>query len=128
MPAIYCNELKLLAICDPCRASARHEWRYWNGFIGCVLFPAMFMLNWLEAFCGAIDSTNEALGLMVSWVSLLLVLVVFVDVAMRYLFKTSFVFTRELGWHLFAAIFLQGLSFFDKLQLCSGSVALSPQH
>ena len=59
------------------------------------------MLNWLKVFCGAIDSTNEAVGRMVSWVSLLLVLVVFVDVVMRYLFKTSYVFTQELEWHLF---------------------------
>jgi hypothetical protein len=48
---------------------------------------------------------------MVSWVSLLLVLVVFVDVVMRYLFKTSFVFTQELEWHLFAFIFLIGAGY-----------------
>ncbi|MBC2711680.1 MAG: TRAP transporter small permease subunit [Desulfosarcina sp.] len=66
------------------------------------------MVNLLKVFSGAIDSTNEAVGRMVSWVSLLLVLVVFVDVVMRYLFKTSFVFTQELEWHLFAFIFLIG--------------------
>ena len=69
------------------------------------------MLNLLKVFCGAIDSTNEAVGRMVSWVSLLLVLVVFVDVVMRYLFKTSFVFTQELEWHLFAFIFLIGAGY-----------------
>jgi len=69
------------------------------------------MLNLLKAFCGTIDSVNEAVGRMVSWVSLLLVLVVFVDVVMRYLFKTSFVFTQELEWHLFAFIFLIGAGY-----------------
>ena len=69
------------------------------------------MLNLLKVFCGAIDSTNEAVGRIVSWVSLLLVLVVFVDVVMRYLFKTSFVFTQELEWHLFAFIFLIGAGY-----------------
>jgi len=69
------------------------------------------MVNLLKVFCGAIDSTNEAVGRMVSWVSLLLVLVVFVDVVMRYLFKTSFVFTQELEWHLFAFIFLIGAGY-----------------
>ncbi|BBO75432.1 C4-dicarboxylate ABC transporter [Desulfosarcina widdelii] len=69
------------------------------------------MLNLLKIFCGAIDSTNEAVGRIVSWVSLLLVLVVFVDVVMRYLFKTSFVFTQELEWHLFAFIFLIGAGY-----------------
>jgi len=69
------------------------------------------MVNLLKVFCGAIDSTNEAVGRMVSWVSLLLVLVVFVDVVMRYLFRTSFVFTQELEWHLFAFIFLIGAGY-----------------
>jgi len=69
------------------------------------------MLNLLKVFCGAIDTTNEAVGRMVSWISLLLVLVVFVDVVMRYLFKTSFVFTQELVWHLFAFIFLIGAGY-----------------
>jgi TRAP-type mannitol/chloroaromatic compound transport system permease small subunit len=65
----------------------------------------------LKVFCGVIDRSNEAVGRMVSWVSLLLVLVVFVDVVMRYLFKTSFVFTQELEWHLFAFIFLIGAGY-----------------
>ncbi len=69
------------------------------------------MLNVLKFFCGAVDSTNEAVGRMVSWVTLLLVVVVFVDVVMRYLFKTSFVFTQELEWHLFAFIFLIGAGY-----------------
>ena len=69
------------------------------------------MLNVLKVLCGAIDSVNEAVGRMVSWVSLLLVLVVFVDVVMRYMFKTSFVFTQELEWHLFAFIFLIGAGY-----------------
>jgi TRAP-type mannitol/chloroaromatic compound transport system permease small subunit len=69
------------------------------------------MVNMLKGFCGVIDRSNEAVGRMVSWVSLLLVLVVFVDVVMRYLFKTSFVFTQELEWHLFAFIFLIGAGY-----------------
>ena len=69
------------------------------------------MLNVLKLLSGAIDKSNEAVGRMVSWVSLLLVLVVFVDVVMRYLFKTSFVFVQELEWHLFAFIFLIGAGY-----------------
>ena len=69
------------------------------------------MLNWLKVFSGAIDRSNEAVGRVVSWITLLLVLVVFVDVVMRYLFKTSFVFTQELEWHLFAFIFLIGAGY-----------------
>ncbi|MBR9987776.1 MAG: TRAP transporter small permease subunit [Desulfosarcina sp.] len=69
------------------------------------------MLNWLKRFSGAIDRSNEVVGRVVSWVALLLVLVVFTDVCMRYLFKTSFVFVQELEWHLFAFIFLVGAGY-----------------
>ena len=40
-----------------------------------------------------------------------LVLVIFADVVMRYLFNTSFVFTQELEWHLFGFIFLIGAGY-----------------
>jgi len=59
----------------------------------------------------AIDWLNEQIGRGVAWVSLLLVLVVFVDVVMRYAFNTSYVFTQELEWHLFAFIFLIGAGY-----------------
>ncbi len=51
---------------------------------------------------------NIWVGRLVSWVTALVVLVVFVDVVMRYAFKISFVFTQELEWHLFAFIFSVG--------------------
>lgn len=69
------------------------------------------MINLLKKFCSIVDTTNEWIGKGVSWVTLLLVLVVFVDVVMRYLFKTSFVFTQELEWHLFGFIFLMGAGY-----------------
>lgn len=69
------------------------------------------MIKLLQAFSGAIDRSNEVVGRGVAWVTLLLVMVVFVDVVMRYLFKTSFVFTQELEWHLFAFIFLIGAGY-----------------
>ncbi|NNL77270.1 MAG: C4-dicarboxylate ABC transporter permease, partial [Desulfobacterales bacterium] len=55
-----------------------------------------------------IDTINEWVGRGVGWVTLGLVLVVFTDVVMRYLFNTSYVFTQELEWHLFGFIFLIG--------------------
>jgi TRAP-type mannitol/chloroaromatic compound transport system permease small subunit len=68
-------------------------------------------MNALIAISKTIDTLNEWIGRGVSWVSLLLVLVVFVDVVMRYLFNTSYVFTQELEWHLFAFIFLIGAGY-----------------
>lgn len=62
----------------------------------------------LSSISRIIDFMNEWVGRGTAWVSLLLVVVVFVDVVMRYAFKTSFVFTQELEWHLFAFIFLIG--------------------
>ena len=65
----------------------------------------------LRALIGWIDAINEWIGEGVAWVTLGLVVVVFVDVVMRYLFNTSFVFTQELEWHLFGFIFLIGAGY-----------------
>jgi len=53
-----------------------------------------------------IDAINDRVGRWSAWLALLLVLVTTTDVAMRYLFRTSFVFVQELEWHLFAVMFL----------------------
>ncbi len=68
-------------------------------------------MKFLAKLAHGIDTLNEWVGRGVSWVSLIIVLVVFVDVVMRYLFKTSFVFTQEMEWHLFAFIFLMGAGY-----------------
>ncbi len=68
----------------------------------------MNAIKWLSRF---IDTINEWVGRGVAWVTLGLVLVVFTDVVMRYLFNTSFVFTQELEWHLFGFIFLIGAGY-----------------
>ena len=65
----------------------------------------------IKALTRWIDTMNEWIGRGVSWVTLGLVLVVFIDVVMRYLFNTSFVFTQELEWHLFGFIFLIGAGY-----------------
>ncbi len=68
-------------------------------------------MNALKRICQVIDTLNEWVGKGVAWITLLLVLVVFADVVMRYLFNTSFVFTQELEWHVFAFIFLIGAGY-----------------
>jgi TRAP-type mannitol/chloroaromatic compound transport system permease small subunit len=65
----------------------------------------------LEKTADLIDKFNEIVGRFVSWIVVLLVLVVFGDVVMRYAFNTSFVFTQELEWHLFGFIFLMGAGY-----------------
>jgi TRAP-type mannitol/chloroaromatic compound transport system permease small subunit len=68
-------------------------------------------MNFLKSLINSIDTLNSWIGRMVAWVTLGLVVVVFVDVVMRYLFNTSFVFTQELEWHVFAFIFLIGAGY-----------------
>lgn len=68
-------------------------------------------MDFLARLAVRIDTINEWVGRGVSWVTTLMVAVVFVDVVMRYLFATSFVFTQELEWHLFGFIFLIGAGY-----------------
>jgi TRAP-type mannitol/chloroaromatic compound transport system permease small subunit len=68
-------------------------------------------MTFLLKIAKRIDALNEWVGRGVAWVTLGLVLVIFVDVIMRYMFRTSFVFTQELEWHLFAFIFLIGAGY-----------------
>lgn len=62
----------------------------------------------LQNLCYGIDTLNTWVGRVVAWSTALVVVVVFVDVVMRYALNISFVFTQELEWHLFAFIFLIG--------------------
>ena len=68
-------------------------------------------MNVLKTLSSLIDKINEWVGRGVAWVTLVLVVVIFIDVVMRYLFNTSYVFTQELEWHLFAFIFLIGAGY-----------------
>jgi len=68
-------------------------------------------MEFVKRLCAWIDQINTWVGRFVAWTTALVVVVVFVDVVMRYAFKTSFVFTQELEWHLFAFIFLIGAGY-----------------
>jgi TRAP-type mannitol/chloroaromatic compound transport system permease small subunit len=68
-------------------------------------------MNFLIQISRWVDTLNEWIGRGVAWVTALLVVVIFVDVVMRYTFNTSFVFTQELEWHLFGFIFLIGAGY-----------------
>ncbi len=65
----------------------------------------------LRSICRWIDSINEWIGRGVAFISAGLVVVMFSDVVMRYLFKKSFVLVQELEWHLFGFIFLIGAGY-----------------
>ncbi len=68
------------------------------------------MTRWVLAWIAWMDRLAEGLGRLVSWCALFLVLLVCLDVALRYCLAVSFVAFRELEWHLFAVLFLLGAS------------------
>jgi TRAP-type mannitol/chloroaromatic compound transport system permease small subunit len=57
------------------------------------------LVNW-------IDQLNERIGKAVSWLTLGLVVLVFGNVFLRYVFNEPKAWAKELEWHLFALIFL----------------------
>lgn len=69
------------------------------------------MTELLERYIRFADGLSERVGTAVSWLTSLLVLVVCLNVASRYLLGESRLALQELSWHLFGAIFLMGAGF-----------------
>lgn len=65
----------------------------------------------LREFARTIDRAQDAFGRGLAWLMLVMVLVVFTDVLMRYLFQTTYVWTQELEWYLFAITYLMGAGY-----------------
>lgn len=59
----------------------------------------------------ALDYFIETIGRWVSWLSLVLVGLVVVDVVLRYVFNWSSSANQEMEWHLFAVLFLLGAAY-----------------
>lgn len=76
------------------------------------------MIKLLNKYIQAINGINDWLGSKVAWLNVLLILLIGVDVVLRYVFNTGFVALGELEWHLFALIFL----------LCMGYSLRHDQH
>lgn len=57
-----------------------------------------------------IDWLSAAVGRMVSWFTVMMVLVTVFDALMRYLFKAGSIAIQEVEWHLFSANFLLAAS------------------
>ena len=65
----------------------------------------------LRLYIKLVDGLNEYIGKFVSWLTTLMVLVVFYDTVMRYAFKKGNVAIQELEWHIFAVVFLIGAAY-----------------
>lgn len=67
-----------------------------------------FMLLKLKSF---IDKFSDTLGVIASALLIFLLVNVFYDVIMRYLFNDVSIGFQELEWHLYASIFMLGISY-----------------
>ncbi len=65
----------------------------------------------IKYYIKIIDAFSELTGVFVSWLSTALVISVFYDVIMRYVFKNGSIAIQELQWHIFSVIFLLGAAF-----------------
>lgn len=75
--------------------------RYEEGFASFAIFVEVTL----------IDNLNKVIGKAVSWLTILLVMVIVVDVILRYTFSITSAASFELEWHLFATIFLLGAAY-----------------
>ena len=70
-----------------------------------------FTLKVIKTVASQIELFSEWTGRAVSWLVLIIALIVFYDVGMRYLFLEGSVALQELEWHLFALLFLFGSAY-----------------
>lgn len=68
-------------------------------------------MHFLEKFVSAVDGLSDKIGHLIGWMTTLMVLVVFYDTVMRYVFNKGNVALQELEWHLFAIVFLIGAAY-----------------
>jgi len=69
------------------------------------------MKSALLRISSVIDRTIDQIGQLVSWISLILILLICVDVIMRYFLNISKIWMVEMEWHLFSVLFLFGASY-----------------
>ncbi len=68
-------------------------------------------MRFLKWYVRVIDRLNEVIGIGVAWLTTLLVINVFYDTIMRYIFKKGHIALQELEWHIFSVIFLVGAAY-----------------
>ncbi len=68
-------------------------------------------MQYLEKIVRIIDGLSDKIGYLVGWLTTIMVLVVFYDTFMRYVFNKGNLALQELEWHLFAIVFLLGAAY-----------------
>lgn len=75
--------------------------------------PLLF--SCLRHIAAMIDSLNDLIGRMVSWLTLIMVLITFCIVVLRYLFNISWVMMQESIIYLHGLVFMAGVAYTLKL-------------
>ena len=68
-------------------------------------------MKFINGYIKFVDKLNTKLGILTSWLTLVLVLVTCYDVFTRYVLNESSIALQELEWHLFAIIFLMSAAY-----------------
>lgn len=71
-------------------------------------FPRTLISDFIDAIVGAFH-------LVINWIWVVLVLLIVINVMLRYLIGTSMIWMEELQWHLYAVGFMIGLAYALKL-------------
>ena len=67
------------------------------------------------AISDAIDALVSAFHLVINWIWVLLMLLIVINVTLRYYFGTNYIAMEEMQWHLFAIGWMVGLAYAVKL-------------
>jgi TRAP-type mannitol/chloroaromatic compound transport system permease small subunit len=67
--------------------------------------------NEAPQFCRALDAFVNRIGQLISWLAAVLVVVIIVQVILRYVFGRGLVVLEEVQWHLYAIGIMFGLSY-----------------
>lgn len=65
----------------------------------------------IKLYVKIVDAMNENIGIFTAWLTTLLVINVFYDTIMRYVFKKGHIALQEFEWHIFSVIFLVGAAY-----------------
>ncbi|WP_109832085.1 TRAP transporter small permease subunit [Reichenbachiella versicolor] len=65
----------------------------------------------MKSLSNQIDRITETIGKGVSWLCLTLVILIGIDVALRYILNWSSSANQEMEWHIFATLFLLGSAY-----------------
>lgn len=63
------------------------------------------------ALSSKIEAVLNAIGSVINWVWLLLVLIIVVNVSMRYLLGVNYIWIEEIQWHIYAVGFMIGIGY-----------------